>query len=79
MPEPGTSLSPELQRKAFVRLTEWRRAPDGRVGCPVCEVPGLRVTDRSARPYAEWYQLECGSCGLDHTFQMPAPRPPIVD
>lgn len=55
----------------------WRADPDQPIACPACGTEGLTITDRSARPYAEWYHLACTACGLDHTLHiaMPGPAP----
>lgn len=74
MPEAGSNLPATVQRQAFERIAAWRQAPASVIECPRCKAPGLVVHDRSARPYAEWYQLVCGACGLDHTFQVPVSR-----
>jgi len=71
------SLPADRLRLALQRIAGWRLAADQAVACPVCEVPGLEIVDRSTRPYAEWYALSCSSCGLDHTIHIPmAPTMP---
>jgi hypothetical protein len=67
----GKSLPGDKVRDALARISDWRLAPLEPVGCPVCEVPGLAIEDRSTRPYAEWYALSCSSCGLSHTIHIP--------
>jgi hypothetical protein len=47
------------------------------VACPGCGQDGLVIVDRSARPYAEWYQLRCAGCGLDETIHIPL-GPPVM-
>jgi hypothetical protein len=42
----------------------WRRDETQLVACPACAGLGLDITDRSARPYREWYALSCKSCGF---------------
>jgi len=74
MPEPGSSLPAAIQRAGYERLAEWRRAPGDDIACPRCGAAGLAIVDRSARPFAEWYQLTCAACGLDHTFHVPVSR-----
>jgi hypothetical protein len=38
-------------------------------------VNGLKITDHSARPHAEWYALKCGACGLDAMVHVPMAPP----
>ena len=45
--------------------------------CPRCGQDGLVLTDRSARPYAEWYHLSCPACGMDETIHIPL-GPPVA-
>ncbi len=76
----GTPLPPEKLRLALQRIAEWRLNHAQPVGCPVCEVKGLEIIDRSTRPFAEWYALSCSSCGLEHTIHIPmAPTMPSGD
>lgn len=65
--------------EAFRRVAAWRADPAASVACPACNAPGLAVIDRSARPYAEWYALECTQCGLNETLSIPmsAPMPSL--
>jgi hypothetical protein len=67
---PADKLSMALQR-----IAAWRADPTQVVACPVCEVAGLTIIDRSARPYAEWYALKCAACGLDAAIQLPMAPP----
>lgn len=67
----GNPLPPEKVRIALQRIAAWRLAPAEPVACPVCEAAGLEIVDRSARPHAEWYALNCPSCGLEHTLHIP--------
>jgi len=67
----SVSLPADKLREALARIAAWRLAPADPVACPVCEVQGLEVDDRSTRPYAEWYVLSCPSCGLAHTIHIP--------
>jgi len=70
-------LPADKLRVALQRIAAWRLAAAQPVACPVCELPGLKIVDRSTRPYAEWYALSCPSCGLDHTIHIPmAPTMP---
>jgi hypothetical protein len=64
-------LSAEQQHKAIRRVAAWRAEPERPVACPGCEMPGLEVIDRSARPHAEWYALSCPACGLSETLHIP--------
>jgi RNase P subunit RPR2 len=41
------------------------------VHCPECQTPALEITDRSTRPYREWYVLSCPACGLERTLSLP--------
>jgi hypothetical protein len=67
----STSLPAEKLGEALARIAAWRLAPGQPVACPVCEADGLDIVDRSTRPYAEWYALNCPACGLDHTIHIP--------
>jgi hypothetical protein len=74
------SLPADKMRLALERIAAWRAAPAVPVACPVCEAPGLRILDQSARPYAEWYALSCAACGLDATINIPlGPQVPGSD
>jgi hypothetical protein len=68
-------LPPETVRKAFAAVAAWRIDPTKPAACPACGRDGLEVSDRSARPYAEWYALSCSGCGLNHTLQIPFSPP----
>ena len=61
--------------EALRRVTQWRADPSVAVACPVCEAAGLTIIDRSTRPYAEWYALDCKSCGLNETLNVPMSAP----
>ena len=77
MTTPTNPLPTDKLRLALQRVAAWRLAAAQPVACPVCEAPGLKIVDRSTRPYAEWYALSCPSCGLDHTIHIPmAPTMP---
>jgi len=71
MPTPGSALPAEIQRKAVACILAARHNPSAAAACPACAAEGLVIHDRSARPHAEWYQLVCAVCGLDHTFSVP--------
>jgi hypothetical protein len=63
-------------RLVLERIAMGRAHPEQGVACPHCGRAGLVVTDRSARPYAEWYHLACAGCGLDETIHVPL-GPPV--
>jgi hypothetical protein len=63
-------------RIALERIAQARAHPEQGVACPHCERDGLVITDRSARPHAEWYHLACTGCGLDETIHVPLGAPP---
>lgn len=67
----GAPLTDRELGAALVSITQWRMTPDEAVLCPRCGVPGVSVTDHSARPHTEWYRLVCGACGLDQMITMP--------
>jgi predicted RNA-binding Zn-ribbon protein involved in translation (DUF1610 family) len=71
----GQSLPPERIKVALAVISAWRLAPDAAAMCPVCGAAGLTIADRSARPYAEWYELRCPACGLDHMLHIPLAPP----
>jgi hypothetical protein len=76
----ATSLNKAQHEEAFRRIARWRAGDLRDPACPLCEAPGLTITDRSARPHAEWYHLKCGACGLDTTLGMPLGSvPPSLD
>jgi transcription elongation factor Elf1 len=68
-------LRPESLQRAIAAIAAWRADPAKPVACPACGRDGLSVSDRSARPYAEWYVLSCAACGLSDTLHIPL-RPP---
>jgi hypothetical protein len=70
-------LSADELRLALADIARWREDPDISLDCPRCKTAGLAVTDRSARPYAEWYHLACSGCGLDETIHIPL-GPPVM-
>jgi hypothetical protein len=59
-------------RVALRRIRVWQDKPEQPVSCPLCEAPGLKIEDRSTRPYSEWYILSCPSCGLDDKIHVPS-------
>ena len=65
------ALTADQQREAMRRVMAWRAEPARPIACPACERPGLEVIDRSARPRAEWYALNCPGCGLAETLHIP--------
>ena len=71
------SITAGEMSSALARIAEWRADPETAVACPRCGRAGLAVTDRSARPYAEWYHLACAGCGLDETINIPL-GPPVM-
>lgn len=74
MAEAGSSLPAAVQRAAYARIATWRQAPDAPMSCPRCDAMGATLTDRSARPFAEWFEITCTACGLNHTFNVPVSR-----
>jgi hypothetical protein len=68
-------LRPENVQAALAAVAAWRADPAKPVPCPACGQEGLSVSDRSARPYAEWYVLSCAACGLDDTLHIPLSPP----
>jgi transcription elongation factor Elf1 len=76
MPADATGwLRPENVHRARAAIAAWKADPAKPVPCPACGRDGLSVSDRSARPYAEWYVLSCAACGLSHTLQIPLSPP----
>ncbi len=68
-------LAPERMGQALAAIAQWRTNSDIPIACPICGGSGLKITDHSARPYAEWYALRCGACGLDATVHIPLAPP----
>jgi hypothetical protein len=58
-------------KDALASIAAWRTEPDAPCKCPVCGADGLSISDRSARPHAEWYVLTCKNCNLDATVHIP--------
>ncbi len=71
------ALSADELRNALTVIAGWRDDPDKPVVCIRCAATGLAISDRSARPYAEWYHLSCAACGLDETIHIPL-GPPVM-
>ena len=71
------ALSEAEVSRACDALAIWRNDPEATIACPRCGHRGLRLIDCSARPYAEWFALTCGQCGLDATLNIPMAPPPI--
>ncbi|MGQ0673755.1 MAG: hypothetical protein ACT4N2_12880 [Hyphomicrobium sp.] len=61
--------------RGMEQLALWRGDPLEPVACPRCSRVGLAVADRSARPYAEWYELRCDGCGLAANLHIPMAPP----
>ncbi len=70
-------LSAHELSAALAAIARWRDDPETAPACPRCREAGLVLTDRSALPYAEWYHLACGRCGLDETIHIPL-GPPVM-
>lgn len=71
------AFNAEALRLALERIQSFRTDPEAKIPCPSCEAVGLRVEDRSSRPYAEWYYMSCTACGLDETIHIPL-GPPVM-
>ena len=71
----AAALAPERLRHAMTAIALWRTNVDTAVACPVCGFSGVKISDHSARPYAEWYALRCEACGLDATIHVPMAPP----
>lgn len=71
------ALGGEEMRTALALVAAWRNDPDEAVTCLKCGAEGLRITDHSTRPYAEWYRLCCPACGLDEMIHIPL-GPPVM-
>jgi predicted RNA-binding Zn-ribbon protein involved in translation (DUF1610 family) len=69
------ALSPDMVGQALESVARWRADPETPVPCPACGEAGLTIVDRSARPYAEWYYLNCARCGLEETLHVPMSPP----
>jgi hypothetical protein len=76
MPGEGIGrLQPGNVQGALGAIAAWRADPANPVACPACGREGLTISDRSARPYAEWYVLSCSACGLNDALQIPLSPP----
>ena len=73
----ASGLAPERMGQALAAIALWRTNVEQAVTCPMCGASGLQITDHSARPYAEWYALKCGACGLDATVHVPLAPPNV--
>jgi predicted RNA-binding Zn-ribbon protein involved in translation (DUF1610 family) len=71
------ALSTDELALALTLISRWRTDAEASLVCPRCGATGLALADRSARPYAEWYQLSCKGCGLDETIHIPL-GPPVA-
>lgn len=71
------ALSADELERALAIIGRWRADAEAALACPRCSAAGPSIADRSARPYAEWYQLSCAGCGLDETIHIPL-GPPVV-
>lgn len=70
-------LSADELAAALAVIARRRADSEVVVSCPRCSATGLGLADRSARPYAEWYQLSCAACGLEETIHIPL-GPPVI-
>ena len=68
-------LSGEEWNRAHRVISAWKNDPSAQLACPRCGTGGLKVEDRSARPYAEWFQLDCEACNLDVAVHLPQAPP----
>ena len=74
MTSPTSAAPPSSPPDLASLFAAWRRDRTAQVACPACSTC-LTVTDRSARPYAEWYNFNCAGCGFDHTIHIPLAGP----
>ncbi|MDX2290428.1 MAG: hypothetical protein NW217_16630 [Hyphomicrobiaceae bacterium] len=65
--------APDTVATAVRTIRAWQQAPGSVHDCPVCGAPAVQIVDRSARPYMEWYQFTCTTCGLDEAVNIPLP------
>lgn len=66
------ALDQEKLAVAMASIRAWQADPaSALVSCPVCAAKGLVITDCSSRPHAEWYRLQCASCGLEEMLNIP--------
>ncbi len=71
----AATLAPERLGQALAAIALWRTNAEPAVTCPMCGARAMKITDQSARPYAEWYALNCDACGLDATINVPMAPP----
>ena len=69
-------LQPNEFNQALTSVFIWQHSSENVITCPACHVNGLKIEDRSTRPHAEWYQLDCPNCGLTETVHIPMARSP---
>jgi predicted RNA-binding Zn-ribbon protein involved in translation (DUF1610 family) len=69
------ALSADELATSLAVIARWRDDPEAPLPCPRCGAAELSLADRSARPYAEWYQLSCAGCGLAETIHIPLGPP----
>jgi hypothetical protein len=67
----AADLTPDEHDKVMALLAAWRLDPEASYVCPRCDLEGLVVVDRSARPHAEWYTVSCAACSLETTIHVP--------
>ncbi len=63
-------LSAEEQSALWQQICAWRVDRSKAVSCPRCHTDRVSVEDRSARPYTEWYAVQCPQCGLEHNINI---------
>ena len=73
----ASGLAPERMGQALAAIAFWRTNPETAATCPMCGASVMKITDQSARPYAEWYALSCDACGLDATINVPMAPPDL--
>jgi hypothetical protein len=56
-------------------IRAWRIDETKPVPCPCCDRGHLEISDRSARPYREWYAVSCSTCGFEKTASVPLAAP----
>ena len=71
----GARLTGDALRAAHSTIAAWRINPSTDAICPLCGAAGLGITDRSARPHAEWYAISCAACGLNESLHIPMAAP----
>jgi len=69
-------LSESEWYKAHQAVAAWKSAPEVEAHCPRCDTAGLHIIDQSARPYSEWYELNCDACDLVVTMHLPLAKSP---